>query len=302
MLSEKGHNGSTGRRLAAPCEDKTVKKTPERFRLCIQTALPQNYRDNHPFIADLRVLRELGFYGVELNIADPGEADFADIRDFLGDYDLRFTNFATGLTAKKHALSLSSADSSVRQRSVAYCKAIIDQVSGSVDGIIVGFLKGPAVTDADEARKRFADALAAIAPHAQSNRVRVLVEATNRYESSVANSLAETAQLVRELNNPFVRLLPDTFHMNIEEADGPAALKRCAGLYDSVHISDNNRYFPGFGALRFDEIIATLKDIGFEGPLGIEGNIKNSFSEDVRASAAYLAPLVGLPVDRDKVH
>jgi sugar phosphate isomerase/epimerase len=275
-------------------EDKTVKKTTDRFPLCIQTALPQNYRENHHFISDLRVLQELGFYGMELNIADPGQADFSDIRDFLGEYDLRFTNFATGLTAKRHELSLSSADSSVRQKSIAHCKRIIDQVSGSVDGIIVGFLKGPAVNDADEARKQFADALAAIAPHAQTNRVRVLVEATNRYESSVANGLEETARLIRELNNPFMRLLPDTFHMNIEEADGPAALKTCAGLYDSVHISDNNRHFPGFGALRFDEIITTLKDIGFDGTLGIEGNIKNSFSEDVRASATFLAPLVGL--------
>jgi sugar phosphate isomerase/epimerase len=274
-----------------------VKKTTERFPLCIQTALPQNYRDNQRFISDLRVLRELGFYGVELNIADPGQADFADIRAFLGQYDLVFTNFATGLTAKRHALSLSSADSNVRQRSIAQCKGIIDQVSGSVEGIIVGFLKGPAVNDVNEARKRFADALAAIAPHAQTRSVRVLIEATNRYESSVANSLEETAHLIRELNNPFVRLLPDTFHMNIEEADGPAALKSCAGLYDSVHVSDNNRHFPGFGAFRFDDIITTLKDIGFEGPLGIEGNIKNSFSEDVRVSAAFLAPLVGLQAD-----
>lgn len=275
-----------------------MKSTTDRFPLCIQTALPQNYRENQRFISDLRVLRELGFYGVELNITDPEQADFADIRAFLGEYDLRFTNFATGLTAKRHELSLSSADSSVRQRSIAHCKGMIDQVSGSVDGIIVGFLKGPAVNDADEARKRFADALAAIAPHAQTSCVRVLVEATNRYESSVANSLEETAGLIRELDNPFVRLLPDTFHMNIEEADAPSALKTCAGLYDSVHVSDNNRYFPGFGALRFDEIITTLKDIGFEGTLGIEGNIKNSFSEDVRASAAFLAPLVGLQADR----
>jgi len=271
-----------------------MKKTTGRFPLCIQTALPQDYRENHSFISDLSVLRELGFYGVELNIADPGQADFADIREFLGQYDLRFTNFATGITAKRHELSLSSTDSSVHQRSILQCKDIIDRVCGSVEGIIVGFMKGPAVNDADEARKRFTDALAAIAPHAQANRVRVLVEATNRYESSVANGLEETARLIRELNNPFVRLLPDTFHMNIEESDGPGALETCAGLYDSVHVSDNNRYFPGFGAFRFAEIITTLKDIGFEGTLGIEGNIKNSFSEDVRASAAFLAPLVGL--------
>ena len=193
-----------------------MKKTTNRFPLCIQTVLPQNHRENHQFISDLHVLRELGFYGIELNIADPGQVDFADIREFLGEHDLRFTNFATGLTAKQHGLSLSSADTSVRQKSITQCKRILDQVSGSVDGIIVGFLKGPAVTDVEEARRRFADTLAAIAPHAQTRNVRILVEATNRYESSVANSLGETAHLIRELDNPFVRMLPDTFHMNIE--------------------------------------------------------------------------------------
>jgi sugar phosphate isomerase/epimerase len=80
--------------------------------------------------------------------------------------------------------------------------------------------------------------------------------------------------------------------MNIEEADTFAAFTTYAEYYDAVHISDNNRYFPGFGAIRFQEIIEPLKAQGYTGGLAIEGNIHNTFIDDVTRSMAYLAPLL----------
>ena len=80
--------------------------------------------------------------------------------------------------------------------------------------------------------------------------------------------------------------------MNIEEADGFGALTKYADYYDSLHISDNNRYFPGFGAIKFDEFIQFLKTHDYKGGLAIEGNIKKSFIEDVKTSMDYLMPLL----------
>ncbi len=262
------------------------------FPLSIQTVLPDQYREDDEFQKNLRILQEFGFHGVELNIAHPDRVDITDIQNFLQDFDLKLMMFASGLTAKKYQLSLSSHAPDVQRRSVEKCQKMIDFVAGTGTGIIVGFLKGPAVQDVHRARERFADSLKQINLYASDKRVPILIEATNRYESAVANSLEDTVELIKDLQNPYIRILPDTFHMNIEEADRFAALTKYADYYESIHISDNNRYFPGFGAIKFDELIRFLKVHNYQGGLAIEGNIKKSFIEDVKMSMNYLIPLI----------
>ncbi len=263
-----------------------------RYPLAIQTVLPENYRDNAECRHHMRTLQELGFAGVELNMAHPDRFDCDDVVSFLRDFGLKLTMFASGLTAKTYGLSLSSADHAIQQQAIDKCREIIDFVAGTGAGIIFGFFKGGPVSDVQDARARFRDSIRQLAPQAQEKQVKLLVEATNRYESSVANSLEDTVDLIRDLQNPYLRILPDTFHMNIEEADQFAALTTYAGYYDSIHVSDNNRYFPGFGAIRFQEIIDHLKQQGYTGGLAIEGNIKENFVADVTRSMAYLAPLI----------
>lgn len=269
-----------------------MKASAYHFPLAIQTVLPENYRDDAQFQQQMRTLQELGFSGVELNMAHPNRFNRDDVISFLQDFDLKLTMFASGLTAKTYGLSLSSAKPAIRRSAIDKCREIIDFVAGSGAGIIFGFFKGGPVPDVQEARARFRDSISQLAPQAQEKQVNLLVEATNRYESSVANSLEDTAELIRDLQNPSLRILPDTFHMNIEEADQCAALTKYADYYDSVHISDNNRYFPGFGAIKFQEVINFLKTQGYAGGLAIEGNIKNNFIDDVKRSMEYLRPFL----------
>jgi sugar phosphate isomerase/epimerase len=263
-----------------------------RFPLSIQTVLPEKYREDDDFKKNLKTLQDFGFYGVELNIAHPDKADLADIQSFLQDFNLKLTMFASGLTAKTYDLSLSSTDAETRQRSVKKCQEMIDFVEGTDAGIIVGFLKGSATQDIHEARARFTDSLQQISSYVANKNVPILIEATNRYESAVANSLEDTVELLKDLQNPFIRILPDTFHMNIEEADGFAALMKYAEYYESIHISDNNRYFPGFGAIKFDEFIQFLKTRDYQGGLAIEGNTKVRFIDDIKTSMKYLMSLL----------
>ena len=70
------------------------------------------------------------------------------------------------------------------------------------------------------------------------------------------------------------------------------ALIRHRGLYDSLHISDNNRFFPGFGAIDFFAILRFLKDTGYAGGIAIEGNTHTSFDKDLRMSMRVLRPML----------
>ena len=263
-----------------------------RYRLSLQTVLPDDYRTNAGFETLLGTLRELGLWGVELNIGDPRGFAYEAVRRFLQNHGLEFSMLATGLTAHRLDLSLSSSDEQVRSRSVTVCRELLDWVENRTTGVIIGFLKGGQSPDRDEARRRFARSLSEVVPRAEERRVSLLVEATNRYETAVANTVDEAASFVQDYGADVAQILPDTFHMNIEEADPLGALRRLRGRYASLHLSDNNRHFPGFGAIDFARYVALLDEIGYRGRLAIEGNIVNDVISDARASVAHLAPFL----------
>ncbi len=269
-----------------------MKEHKYSYPLSIQLTLPENFRKDEEFKKNISLLQNYGFFGVELNIARPELIDKENLNAFLKEYGLKFTMFASGAAAKAFNLSLSHNNPEIRQAAVQKCIEIIDFSAKMEAGVILGFFKGGPSRNADRTREFFSESLEQIAPYAWNKKVPLLVEATNRYESAVANSLEDTYELIRDWENRYIRLLPDTFHMNIEESNMYEALKRYAHCYESLHISDNNRYFPGLGAIDFAQIIRFLKKMDYKGGLAIEGNIKNNFIEDLEASMNYLTPLL----------
>jgi sugar phosphate isomerase/epimerase len=263
------------------------------FPLSIQLTLPEDYREEQYFKEVLRTLQSLDFSGVELNIVHLEKIDPGDLKDFLDHYGLRMTMFATGATAKAFGLSLSSTDEKVRQVSVRRCVEFIEFARLFDAGVIVGFLKGGPGPDPEDRHRSFEASLQEVASRALEKQVPLLIEATNRYESPVANSLDDTCELLSPYSdNPFMKILPDSFHMNIEEADQFAVLEKHRALYNSIHISDNNRFFPGFGAIRFAEVFSFLKNSSYGGGLAIEGNVKKDLLSDIKATAEFLKPLL----------
>jgi sugar phosphate isomerase/epimerase len=240
----------------------------------------------------MELLESWGFSGIELNIVRPERVEPESLIDVLSGFGLRMTMFATGATAKAEGLSLSSVDETVRLASVRRCAEFLDYASEYGAGIIVGFLKGGTGAEPARAAQLFKDSLARLDAHARAREVPLLVEATNRYESSVANTLAEAVALVQDLNNPYLRILPDTFHMNIEESNLWGALGRYQGFYDTLHLSDSNRLFPGLGALDFPSILRFLRDMGYSGGVSIEGHVRDSFERDLTASMRLLGPML----------
>lgn len=265
----------------------------QAYQLTVQTVLPSNYRGNDSVKQDFGTLEELGFWGVELNMADPAQFDIADVESFLDDFGLKLSMYASGLTAKTFDISLSSSDEDVRQRAVGKARQMISLIKGTGAGIIFGFMKGPGGQDKAGAAKQFQTSLGELVDAAVESEVPLLVEATNRYEATLANSLDDAWGLAAPFEGKNVYILPDTFHMNIEESDMEEALLRHIDHFISFHVSDNNRFFPGFGAIDFAEVMEILDRVGFtSGRLGIEGNIKDTFDSDIRRTAELLRPLI----------
>jgi sugar phosphate isomerase/epimerase len=246
----------------------------------VQTTLPDNFGSDKNFQQSLENLQRLGFYGLELNIAHPGTEPLERIVRFLEGYQLKLTSFASGLTAKTYGLSLSDKDEEVRVRSVHKVQQVIGFLSGSEIGIILGFFKGPKVEYPEIALSQFGRSLDELMPAAENAKIPLVVEATNRYESTIANSLDDAVRLVEPRKSQYLKILPDTFHMNIEEQDMYASMEKYFKYYDNVHLSDNNRYFPGYGAMDFSKILRHLISLGYSGGFALEGNLKAGLTKD----------------------
>lgn len=265
-----------------------------RYPLSFQTVLPDDYRDNRDFTAMLEVLRDLGFWGVEFNMSDPKRFRFEAVCEFLSSFDLRLSMLATGLTARLLGLSLSDTDEEVRRRSVEKCREMIAWIETPETGMIIGLLKGGHARDAVAARGLFSRSLEEIMPAAESRKIQVLIEATNRKETSLANTVDDAADLARACGSPCARVLPDTYHMAIEESDMIEPLRRNAALIPSLHLSDENRRFPGLGGLDFPAFLSKLNATGYRGRVAIEGNVRRDLATDLRATMEYLAPLLAV--------
>jgi D-psicose/D-tagatose/L-ribulose 3-epimerase len=263
-----------------------------RFYLALQTLLPDGYRQNREFIESMKVLQSFGFNGVELNIRDPDRVDPEDLKSFLKEFDLGLSMFATGFTAKTEGLSLASTDENKRALSVRRAKEFLAFARQFGAGIIAGFLKGTSGERTEAHREALKQSIAEVSEEAARLATPFLVEAINRFESPLGNSLDDTWSLVEGSNRGYTYILPDTWHMNIEESNMEAAIITHRDHFISFHLSENNRYFPGYGALDFKHIVGILDACGYRGKLAIEGNIKKSFAEDVRRAMELLAPIL----------
>ncbi|MFC3994712.1 sugar phosphate isomerase/epimerase family protein [Nocardiopsis sediminis] len=115
-----------------------------------------------------------------------------------------------------------------------------------------------------------AENLAPVVEHASAAGVRVAVEPLNRYETSLLNTVDQALTALAGLPAEGCGLALDLYHMNIEETDPAAAIRRAAGRIAHVQVCANDRGAPGADHLDWPAILAALDDSGYTGPLVIE--------------------------------
>ncbi len=123
-------------------------------------------------------------------------------------------------------------------------------------------------------------------PIAQRGGIVLVLEALNRAECNIINSLDEGAELVRRADHPNVRLLADTYHMALED-ESPEAIGRAGELIVHAHCAQSVGRLPvGFGDEDHRPYFRALKGIGYDGRISIEANWTDFAAELPRAVAA----------------
>ena len=95
-------------------------------------------------------------------------------------------------------------------------------------------------------------------------------EALNRYETNLGHSLEECCRLVERIGAPALKVVGDTFHMNLEEASLPGAIERAGAQLAHLHLPDSHRLAPGGGHIDFPPIFDALRRIGYAGWVSFE--------------------------------
>jgi sugar phosphate isomerase/epimerase len=120
---------------------------------------------------------------------------------------------------------------------------------------------------------------------------RVLLEPINRYESRYLNRVADNIRIIDAVAHPNAGLLPDTFHMSIEEADLGQALIQAGRRIAHVHFGDSNRLLPGHGLLDWPGIFGALDTVGYDGYVNLECSTTGDPAVTLPATAAWIRDL-----------
>lgn len=216
-------------------------------------------------------IRERGFDGVEVPIAQPSGFRTADIRRGLEANRLACT--VCSIILKD--FSLVSPDADVRRRTIAHVSDVIkttaDLGATLLDGPLyapVGYLPGRRRT-ADEWRWAI-EGYQALGPVLDANKVTLAIEPLNRFETYFLNTAADAVALCDAVGHPRVGVAFDTFHANIEEKDVAAACRRVGRHLKHVQISENDRGTPGSGHVAWRPFFGALVELGYQDWLTIE--------------------------------
>ena len=221
-----------------------------------------------------REAARLGCEGVEIHLRRPEDVDMHAVKRLMAEHKLAVPTLGTGMAATMDGLTLSDADPRIRSLAVERVRGHIEFAAQVGSAVTIGSLSGKlGNSEGDERRRRRAQALEALAEVcevAARAAVTVLLEPLNRYECDYINTLADGMAVAAEIGAPNLKLLADTFHMNIEEADIGTSIRAAGSSIGHVHLADTNRQAPGHGHLNVASVLEALDAIGYQGYLAFE--------------------------------
>lgn len=240
-----------------------------------------------------------GYQGVELALKSADDVNPCQIDDCLRKNGLEVSCISTGQVFAVSGLYFTHPDPEKREEVVRVFSGLIGLAKNFGKLINVGRTRGfigPNQTRA-EAEALFIETSRRICDEAAEHGVTILIEPVNRYEINFINSLDEGADLLAKVDRPNLGLMPDVFHMNIEDAHIGDALARHAKLVKYIHFADSNRLAPGQGHLDFDDVFQGLETCAaaggkasFDGWASIEIFPKPDPDTAARQAAEFILP------------
>jgi 5-keto-L-gluconate epimerase len=228
---------------------------------------PVSYESLDEFEKDLSYMKQLGYDSVELQIADPADLQEKELRDSLAKFEYDLVAFQTGATYVTKGNCLSARDQTVRERTKDLLKRFVDFAQRFSSIMVFGSLQGRRSDEPDYQKglAHILEAMEIIGKYATEKGVIIAYEPVNHLETAYHNTIVSVKNIITHFNLPGLRLMIDTFHMNIEEISMMDCLDDIKDILVHVHLSETNRDVLGLGHWNTSSFLKKLTEIGYEG-------------------------------------
>lgn len=165
---------------------------------------------------------------------------------------------------------MGSVDAEIRKNALEWYKQLFD-VMEQLDIHYLGgalyshwpldYSKG---VNKEEDWKRSVEGMRTLAPVAKSHGITLGMEVLNRFENHILNTAEEGVRFVKDTEQDNIKVMLDTFHMNIEEDSMREAILTAGKYLGHVHVGECNRKLPGNGRIPWQEIGDALREVGYK--------------------------------------
>ncbi len=236
-----------------------------------------------PFAEQCKIVGDAGYTGIEIapftlvkkGVGEISQAQRKEMVKAMTDNGLTCAGLHWLLAPPPRGLHFTTPDDALRAKSVGYLNELID-FCGDLGGkaMIFGSPKQRNTLDIsiDEAKKHFADGLAAVADHAQQRGVQVLIEPLDKSQTDVVNTTAEAMEIVDKIDHPAIQTMFD-FHNTVDETlSFEAIITKYFKFIQHVHVQEMNGKYLGTGdaATKYVKAFQTLKDLGYNKWVSLE--------------------------------
>lgn len=242
--------------------------------------------------------KEIGFEGIEIwgrtLLEDPQKLkEYKKISEEVG---IKISTICSGVKN-----SLLEPDPENRKKAKEDFKKLLEMASeiGAIGIILVPIFGRPQIPDlspyknAVELEKELLlSQLPEIVEFAEKVKCCLLLEPLNRYETHFLNRLSQAVEYCEKINSPYLKIMADFFHMNIEEANISESIEKAGKWISHIHLADSNRNLPGMGHTDFESGFKALKKINFENYMVLECGVPEPKIENLKKSFKFMKNII----------
>lgn len=238
-------------------------------------------------------LKQIGYDGIEVTLGTDDNEAYRRLGNFVSQLDME-VNCVMPIGPDENPIS---SNPKIRSKAIDKIKWGIDRAADMEARVICGPFHSAFATFANKAPDEqelqwSAEVLSAAAEYAGQADITLAIEALNRFECYLCNTMEQLVELSNRVSHPNLGVMFDTHHANIEEKSFSEAIDRAAPQLKHVHISENDRGTPGDGLVQWDEVFASLSKHHYDGWLTIESFTRNDpeFANAINVWREFSAP------------
>ena len=241
-------------------------------------------------------LKPLNYDGIELSLMEPENLEVAKLIEIKDSYEMEISALGTGSTFIRFGYSLGHADENMREKAIERISKYIEFARETDSKVIIGLIRGRYNSESS-AKKEILNIISSFKECcciAENNSVMLVFEPINSFEIDSYNTVAEAVNLIDEIGSENLKLLLDSYHINLEEDPGFIwdYLKDITTYVGHIHLADCTRRAPGTGHFDFRTFLTIFKTAGYSDYASIETIMKPSFEEVAKESVDYLRSII----------